>query len=248
METHQRHPLHRTIPPGGGAVRAGECDLTVISIIGGVLTKENCAEVVSWLRGRSLREVEAFAARRQPGKPVRDQVRQIYVMSVKPDTKTDGDPASSNESPTPAEAPRNGTEPTAADTTNTDPDKVAELHRCSVSTPSAGSKTVLLTDNKQFKNCDVRRNSGGDSSDAPAFVEEEPAERIVVEPKYKIQFAVDPAFMEKLNKIKSFLSTKYPKKIDFETIFDILMSEYLDRHGPEERINPAGIQTPPERT
>ncbi len=55
-------------------------DLTVLAAIAGVVTKENCAEIAKWLRGKTLREVEAFAQRRQPGRAVRDQVRQIYVM------------------------------------------------------------------------------------------------------------------------------------------------------------------------
>ena len=62
-----------------------------------------------------------------------------------------------------------------------------------------------------------------------------PAERLVTERKYKLQFAVDPEFMEKLARIRSLLSTKYPGKIRFEMIFEILMSEYLGRHEPEKR-------------
>ncbi len=58
----------------------------------------------------------------------------------------------------------------------------------------------------------------------------------MVERKFKLQFAVDPEFMEKLARIKSLLSTKYPKDIYFEKIFNILMIEYLDRHSPEERM------------
>ena len=62
-----------------------------------------------------------------------------------------------------------------------------------------------------------------------------PAEQVVTERKYKLQFAVDPEFMERLARIRSLLSTKYPGKIRFEMIFDILMQEYLERHDPERR-------------
>ena len=63
-----------------------------------------------------------------------------------------------------------------------------------------------------------------------------PAERVVVDRKFKIQFAVDPAFMEKYKRVRSLLSTKYPNVITFEMLFDILMTEYLERHGPESRM------------
>ncbi|HUV36435.1 MAG TPA: HNH endonuclease [Patescibacteria group bacterium] len=214
----------------------GECDLTVLAAIAGIVTKENCAEIVSWLRGKTLREVEAFAQRRQPGRAVRDQVRQIYVMSVKQDTKIDGDPPSSNESPTPDTAPRNGAEPPAADTKNADPGEVAELHHYLGFTPSAGTKTAQLVNNTSVKNRGVRSGSGDGSSSATASMSASPVERVVVDRKFKLQFAVDPAFMVKFKRVRSLLSTKYPNLSNFEMLFDILMTEYLDRHSPERRL------------
>jgi 5-methylcytosine-specific restriction endonuclease McrA len=54
--------------------------------------------------------------------------------------------------------------------------------------------------------------------------------------KYKLEFAVDPGFMEKLVRVRSILSTKYIEGLSLETVFDITMSEFLDRHSPEGRI------------
>jgi hypothetical protein len=55
----------------------------------------------------------------------------------------------------------------------------------------------------------------------------------VITQKFQLQFAVDPRFMQKLERIRSMLSSKYPTKITFETLFDVLMDEYLVRHSPE---------------
>jgi hypothetical protein len=62
------------------------------------------------------------------------------------------------------------------------------------------------------------------------------AERVVIEERFQIQFAVDSDFMKKFNTVRSLLSTKYPKGMTFETVFGEMMDEYLDRHSPEKRI------------
>ncbi len=62
-----------------------------------------------------------------------------------------------------------------------------------------------------------------------------PAERVVVERKFQLQFAVEPTFMDTLKRVTSLLSTMYPQGITFEMVFTILMQDYLDRHDPERR-------------
>ena len=59
---------------------------------------------------------------------------------------------------------------------------------------------------------------------------------VVLEQKFKLEFAVDPLFMKKIERLRALLSTKHTKKLDFETLFDIVMDDYLDRHSPEGRI------------
>ncbi len=46
----------------------------------------------------------------------------------------------------------------------------------------------------------------------------------------------DPEFMDKLNKIKSLLSNKFPAGITLKELFGITMEEYLEKHDPERRI------------
>ena len=241
-------------PRMAAVFRRGECDLTALAVIAGVVTRENCAEVAEWIKGKSLREVEAFALRRTPARALRDQVRQIYVMRVEPDAgpRRDATPRGGT-TPCVVEAAqcidtasRNGTVLSSTDAPNAGPGGGTEYRNCPVSTPSAGSKTAQPADNKSIEIQGVHtRSSGGpgngfgigsNGTTAPAGSGGvAPAGDIALERKFKIQFAVDPEFMEKLGEIRSLLSTRYPKGMNFQTLFDILMTEYLERHSPEER-------------
>ena len=60
--------------------------------------------------------------------------------------------------------------------------------------------------------------------------------RVDIKRKFKLEFAVEPLFMKKIERLRALLSNKHPKKLDFETLFDIVMDDYLDRHSPEGRI------------
>ncbi len=60
--------------------------------------------------------------------------------------------------------------------------------------------------------------------------------RMVLEQRFKVEFGVDQEFLEKLERVRSLLSTKHHAKLEFEELFEILMDEYIDRHSPEGRI------------
>ncbi len=49
----------------------------------------------------------------------------------------------------------------------------------------------------------------------------------MVTKKFKIEFAVEPEFIDKLNKIKAIMSPKFPNGIGLEQVIDILMDECL---------------------
>jgi 5-methylcytosine-specific restriction endonuclease McrA len=197
---------------------AGELDLTVVARIARVLTKENAAEILAWIKGKPFRDVEIFVSRHEPGRFMRDMVKPVIFMTESGGAGT-----------TPGN--EGGANAHSASGTVGNADKISPSgtpERCKASftfTPNVGSKSTQHLDNKSDKN----RISA-------AYEEPETAERVLIDEKFKIQFTVDPTFMEKLAKVRSLLSTKYPKKITFEFIFDILMTEYLDRHSPEERI------------
>jgi 5-methylcytosine-specific restriction endonuclease McrA len=58
----------------------------------------------------------------------------------------------------------------------------------------------------------------------------------VLEQKFKLEFAVDPEFMEKLEEVRALLSKKYPRGVAFEKLFEEMLDEYLDKHSPQRKI------------
>jgi 5-methylcytosine-specific restriction endonuclease McrA len=57
----------------------------------------------------------------------------------------------------------------------------------------------------------------------------------VLEQKIKLEFAVSPAFMEKLEEVKALLSKKYPRGVSYEKIFEVMLDEYLEKHSPKRK-------------
>jgi 5-methylcytosine-specific restriction endonuclease McrA len=60
--------------------------------------------------------------------------------------------------------------------------------------------------------------------------------RQILEKKFKLEFAVNPEVMAKIEQVKALLSTKFPTGVEFEKLFDILLNEYLERHSPERKL------------
>ncbi len=63
-----------------------------------------------------------------------------------------------------------------------------------------------------------------------------PGKKVILKNKYELRFMAGPGFMDKLEKIKSLLSNKFPTGITLEELFDITMDEYLEKHDPKRRI------------
>jgi 5-methylcytosine-specific restriction endonuclease McrA len=61
-------------------------------------------------------------------------------------------------------------------------------------------------------------------------------EHVELSKKFKLEFTVDPRFMEKLNEVKTILSTKYPRGLEFGKLFEILIDEFIDRHSPQKKL------------
>jgi hypothetical protein len=55
------------------------------------------------------------------------------------------------------------------------------------------------------------------------------------EQKYRLEFMVDADTMEKIERAKPLLSTKYPKGVALETLLGELLESYLERNDPDGR-------------
>ncbi len=196
---------------------SGELTLTAVAMISGILTEGNADEIVSYVKGRSTRDVEVLVARHRPELMLRDRVRQISVMV--PDLNKNGSSRFSGAGKNLSQVIDNkldknqgvsenplGIEPVAAAPAGAPPDQVS--------------------------------GAGADNASDTARCEPGPeeVERVLITQRYKIEFAADTPFMEKLSRMRSFLSTKYPEGLSLAEVFDIAITEFLDRHGQEERI------------
>ena len=89
------------------------------------------------------------------------------------------------------------------------------------STPDAGSRE---------KSVDV------DSKSKVAADNKKQSERVKLEREFKLEFMVNDKTMKKIKKAKSLLSTRYPKGINLELLFNELLDIYLQRNDPERRV------------
>mgnify|MGYP006284314227 CR=1 FL=1 len=62
------------------------------------------------------------------------------------------------------------------------------------------------------------------------------SERVEVEKEFRLQFMVSEKTMKKINRAKSLLSTRYPRGINLELLFEELLDEYLDNNDPERKV------------
>jgi hypothetical protein len=194
-------------------LRTGEVTLTVAAMISRILTTENAEEIISYVRGRSTRDVEMLVAGHRLELMLRDRVRQVCL--IVPDVDENN----------------------------------------SSRFPGAGKNFNQVIDNEPHKNrgmnagacgveSDDHASAGGPPTTGPGVVTDttgcapksEEIERVLITQRYRIEFTAGLAFMEKLNRIKSLHSTKHPGGLSLEEVFDITMTEYLDRYSPEKRM------------
>jgi hypothetical protein len=57
----------------------------------------------------------------------------------------------------------------------------------------------------------------------------------VLEKKYKLEFAIEPECMQKLEEAKALLSKKYPEGVPLGTLLEEALDVYLDKHSPERK-------------
>ena len=69
------------------------------------------------------------------------------------------------------------------------------------------------------------------SEDVPGVTER----RVVLEERFEVKFGADQEFIEKIERLRSLLSTKHHRRLEFAELFSIAMDEYIERHSPEGR-------------
>jgi hypothetical protein len=73
------------------------------------------------------------------------------------------------------------------------------------------------------------------ASEAEGTVKPATERRMVLEQRFRVEFGADQGFLEKLERVRSLLSTKHHRRLEFAELFEILLDEHIERHSPESR-------------
>jgi hypothetical protein len=208
-------------PQVAGLLASGELSLTVVSMISGILNTKNADDILNNIKGKPTREAEMLVSRHRPAFMLRDRVRPICLMV--PEVTKNNSSRISGAGKNSSQDIDNKADKKGVKRENKD----SAVHE--VAAPAIGFEASSLPDSKAaaHNSAVTPVTDGAESGDV---------ERVRITQKFKLEFAVDPEFMEKFSRVRSLLSNKYPKGMNFEIIFNILMTEYLNRHSPEERI------------
>jgi 5-methylcytosine-specific restriction endonuclease McrA len=201
---------------------SGELNITTLSMISDILDQDNHEEILSKIKNKSTREVELLVSRHRPVRVSRDSVRPICVMR----RILESEPACCGT--------ENNISGSSAETDLLDQDLTGVDGRRKSNKISSSAETKIL--NQEPTRGGERCKSNKISSSAGTRLSAgSPPEKIILEQRLKLGFTVSPEFMKKFNKIKSLLSSKHPEGINFEMLFDIVMTEYLERRDPAKR-------------
>jgi len=210
----------RDYPKLRGMLLSGEVNVSSISKISVVLNPGNSEKLFSEIAGRSAREVDAIVAKYRPRSRVPDRVRPVFVLSEIKSTDKSVGKFTSNVGGKKSGGERREILPEGGIS-----ETVKRSHKRSESLGNVQNARKMGDDWPEISGNMGLRVGHSDSSSI----------RVAMTKRFKLEFGVDPAFMDKLEKVRSLLSTKHPRRLEFERLFEILMDEYLERHDPETK-------------
>jgi 5-methylcytosine-specific restriction endonuclease McrA len=182
-----------------------EVTVSTVSMIAGILDKQNKSTILREIRGRSQSQVGVIVARYKPESRLRDRVRPVAVVRTLP-----------SEDITPiVDSLKSDVGASNDDETN---NKWQEIYR-----RSGGKKLTSEGSNE------------AGTSECSTTCSSESTAKTVVERKFELDFVVDPGFMKKLDEVKTLLANRYPKGIGFAQLFEAVLDEFIDRHSPRKR-------------
>ncbi|MEJ2722474.1 MAG: hypothetical protein P8181_15245 [bacterium] len=190
-------------------VETNELNLTTLTLIAGVLKKENKAALLREVRGKSQDEVNEILAAYRPAVVPRDRVTPVRVAV--PVSGDSADPSSGGS----AAADGLGLKRTksgAANPDGTNHSETSELQRATSPGDTAAPG-----------------NSAGTASCGGAA-----PPRYTLETRLRVDFVASKAFMAKYQEAQALLSNTL-ETLSFETVFDAALDAFLDKHSPARR-------------
>ena len=196
------------------ALSSGKVNMTNLASITRIITAENVSDLLSRIAGASRKEVDLLVSSRRPKSAIRDKVTPVYIKTL---LEVRSDPA--------GRAAGKG-----AGSENAE-EQSADLR--------GGKKTTATGGGKNPSTSEGIKSSG--SGEGPAASPETGGrpfaeQAFVLEERFKVTFGVDQGFLDKLERVRSLLSSKHHRKLEFEELFEILIDEYIERHSPEGRL------------
>jgi 5-methylcytosine-specific restriction endonuclease McrA len=206
----------RDFPQSYLLLASGRISMSNLVKISKVIDDVNADALLSEIEGRSAREVDLIASRHRPKSAIRDRVTPVYVKTV---LEVRGDDSS------PGNRFKQNTLPAGGrfSTINVD----GKYPDTSVDSGDGCSNSG---------NGDGNGNGSGKGPAATSTGSGPLASVIVLEQRFEVKFGVGPEFLKKVRRIRSLLSSKHHRHLEFEELFSILMDEYIERHSPEGRI------------
>ncbi len=188
----------------------GEINLSTVSLVSEVITSGNRKEILSGIKNRSTRSAKILLSKYNPRTIIRDKVTPVYIMKKVSDSGNHGSNSGKEKTISQGDEPSSG----MTDGKNFTSDV-------------GGQKSSTLNSVK----------SGGQTgtSEPEKIGVDKPLPRVIMEQKFRLEFAVAPAFMDKVKRVRELLSTKYPEGLQYERVFEILMDEYIERRSSESR-------------
>jgi hypothetical protein len=198
----------RAFPQSYLLLASGRISMSNLVKISKVIDAGNADALLSEIEGRSAREVDLIVSRRKPKSAIRDRVTPVYVKTV---LEVRGDDA----------GPGN---------------------RCNQSMLPAGGRFSTINVDGKYPDISAGHSDGdgNGSGKGPASPSTGSgplaAQTFVLEQRFEVKFGVGPEFLKKVERIRSLLSSRHHRHLEFEELFSILMDEYIERHSPEGRI------------
>lgn len=199
----------KRFPRAYRALASGKVNMTNLGLIAKVMTEKNEKELLGGIIGASGREVERLVSRHNPRTVVRDRVRPVHVRTEIRLRGADNAGNSKNETSKSLDR-RAGTTPTGG--SGKSPNSSGAVDMFSGSGPAAATESGS------------EAAASGDTA------------MMVLEERFEIKFGASQEFLDKMDHLRSLLSSKHHRHHEFEELFMIAMDEYIERHSPEGRI------------
>ena len=227
------------IPKCYDALASGRVNLTNLSMVSRIITEKNAEQLLQRIEGASKKEVELLVSAENPATSIRERVTPVMVktMVMIPaggNEITGGNKTGGKESGG-IETGGNKTGGKESDRNETGGNEIGDP------TGSACGAGGLLPEVDDTAYRDSTATGGGKKSAARGTGEdggvELPAQPVMIlERRFRITFGADEEFVEKLERVRSLLSTKHHRRLEIAEILETALDEYLERHGPEARI------------